>query len=203
MLLGVIFDLDGTLVESYLDFNAMRLEMELPAGVPILETLETLAPANAERCWQVLRRHEQQGVDRAEIIPGAKELIERLQSAGIRTAVFTRNSRECLHAMLQRFGLSFDVVLSRDDAPAKPNPQGIHQICGGWGVRPEQVAIVGDYVFDLEAGRRAGTRTVLFAKARSAEQIAAWADQTDLVLQDFEQADGFLRWMTLENWGQD
>jgi beta-phosphoglucomutase-like phosphatase (HAD superfamily) len=53
---GLIFDLDGTLVDSRLDFEAMRREMELPAGTPILEALEDLPAHRAERCREILHR---------------------------------------------------------------------------------------------------------------------------------------------------
>jgi len=42
MIRGIIFDLDGTLADSQLDFDAMRREMELPLGLPILEALTRL-----------------------------------------------------------------------------------------------------------------------------------------------------------------
>ena len=195
MLRGVIFDLDGTLVESYLDFDRMRGEMDLPAGVPILETLATLPAERAARCWEILQRHEMQGVERAELISGVPEFLAVLKQKQVRTSVFTRNSRSCTLATLERFGLTFDTVLSRDDAPPKPHPQGILDICRRWKMEPAETAVLGDYVFDLKAGRAAGARTVLFARGNTPEQIAAWTPDADLILHDFSEPGPLLDWL--------
>lgn len=67
---GIIFDMDGTLVDSGLDFAAMRREMGLPDGVPLLETLENLNAAESARCRAILHRHEEAGAERASVLPG-------------------------------------------------------------------------------------------------------------------------------------
>ena len=196
MLRGIIFDLDGTLVESYLDFDKMRAEMGLPERTPILEALAKLPPEDAAQHWKILDRHEMEGVRRAELMPGVRELLAELARRKVRTAVFTRNSRACTLATLDRFALKFDAVLSRDDAPPKPDPEGILQICSQWDVPPAVVAVIGDYIFDLQAGRAAATRTVLYAQSATREEIAAWSAETDLVLHDFRQPEPLLAWMT-------
>src|SRR5262245_60872891 len=111
MIQGVIFDLDGTLVDSALDFEAMRREMQLPTGQPILEAIAALPPQRAVICRKILSRHELNGVERARMIPGAGELVELLQRRNIPTAVLTRNSREVTHATLARLALVFDIVI--------------------------------------------------------------------------------------------
>ena len=67
---GVIYDLDGTLMDSRLDFDAMRDEMGLPPGQPILETLETLESDLRQRCDEILKRHESKGADLAAPFDG-------------------------------------------------------------------------------------------------------------------------------------
>ncbi len=55
----MIFDLDGTLVDSGLDFPLMRREMGLPVGMPILEGLAEIPPGERlDECLRVLDRHE-------------------------------------------------------------------------------------------------------------------------------------------------
>src|SRR3990170_4622898 len=90
---GVIFDLDGTLVDSGLDFERMRREMGLAAGLPLLESIEKLSDVEAARCWEVLERHELAGARRATLYPGVRDFLDELDRRGMRRAVFTRNSR--------------------------------------------------------------------------------------------------------------
>ena len=65
VLRGVLFDLDNTLVDSGLDFDAMRRAMGLPDGVSILEAIERLPPDRAARCRQILHEFELAGAARA------------------------------------------------------------------------------------------------------------------------------------------
>jgi phosphoglycolate phosphatase-like HAD superfamily hydrolase len=93
---------------------------------------------------------------------------------------------------LARCGLSFDTVLAREDAPYKPNPQGLWQICAAWGLPPAEVLMVGDYLYDIQAGRRAGTRTALLTHGKT----WPFADQADLAFASFEEIpDALRRWV--------
>ena len=56
---GVVFDLDGTLVSQELDFEAIRHDMGLPTGTPLLEALDQMAPAERDRAARILDQHEQ------------------------------------------------------------------------------------------------------------------------------------------------
>ena len=61
---AVIFDLDGTLTEPFLDFDVIRDEMGLAlGGGPILEAMETMTPVQLEQANAVLRVHEERAVE--------------------------------------------------------------------------------------------------------------------------------------------
>jgi len=161
---GVIFDLDGTLIDSALDFDQMRREMQFAPGQFILETLESLpAGEYKERCLAILRDHEHRGAMAATLMPGARDLVVELSRRGIPLAILTRNSREMTELSLRRLELTFELVLTREDAPPKPDPAGLMAICRAWNVDVGEVVFVGDFQFDLLAGRRAGITTVLYA----------------------------------------
>src|SRR5439155_18531007 len=161
MIRGIVFDLDGTLVDSRLDFAAMRREMELPPDQPILEALARLDPERAEHCHAILHRHELDGAERAVLLPGAAELLAILHSGGIRQAIATRNSLRITDATMKKLGLSVDLVLTRDDGPVKPDPWPVVHACERWQLSPAEVVVIGDYRFDVECGHAAGCRTVL------------------------------------------
>jgi len=159
---GVIFDLDGTLADSNLDFEAMRREMELPPGQPLLEAIAALPEAAALECHRILKRHEQAGALAATPIEGARALLARLDRLRIRRAVFTRNSRAMALLTLERLDLPFSTIYAREDAPAEPDPTAILWASAAWRLSPAELAMVGDFTFDMAAGRAAGTRTLLF-----------------------------------------
>lgn len=182
---GVIFDLDGTLVDSQLDFEAIRNEMGLPPQTPILEAMQHMEPGpELERMQVVLRDHEMRSALRATLFDGVAEFLQWIDHRRLPLAILTRNSRECTDIVLGRLGLQFSCVLTREDAPPKPDPAGLLTICGQWRLPPDEVVFCGDYLFDLQAGRHAGMRTVLFAPG----DLPEFAGQADLVLREFRSA---------------
>jgi HAD superfamily hydrolase (TIGR01549 family) len=161
---GVIFDLDGTLIDSQLDFDAMRREMGFADGQPILEGIERLSPgAVRDQCLEILHAHERRGAESATLIAGTCELLAELTRLQLPQAILTRNSRAMTALALQRLSLEFSQVLTREDAVPKPDPAGLWRICDVWNLSVDEVLFVGDFRFDLLAGRAAGIRTILFA----------------------------------------
>lgn len=161
---GVVFDMDATLVDSRLDYVAMKTEMGLPLDQPVLESLAKISdPATTERCLTILARHEREAAETAWWIDGACELLEHLIGAGLSVGIVTRNSRVAAELTLGRLGSPVRDLLTRDDAPHKPDPAAIHILCSRWALPPARVVMVGDYLFDVQAGRNAGAGTLLFA----------------------------------------
>ena len=163
---AVVFDMDGTLTESPLDFDRIRAECGLPAGQPILEFLRSAEEADRRRVQAVLDRHERRAARECTLYDGAREVVEELTRRGVKTALLTRNSAESVQTVLERFGLRFDVWMSREDAEPKPSPEPVLRIARRLGLAPEELIVVGDYVFDVQAGRAAGARTA-FVRRRS------------------------------------
>jgi HAD superfamily hydrolase (TIGR01509 family) len=190
----LIFDLDGTLVDSGLDFDAMRADMGLPWKAPILETLAQMEGQEARRCWEIVERHELAGAERAVPFPGVGDFLETLAAHGVRQAVLTRNSRRVAESMLRHVPPVFDRIVTREVAPIKPDPRAVLNICDQWGASPRQTAIVGDSGYDLETGRRAGVFNVLFAGERDAAALdyASWAHY---VLRSYSESEEFLAWL--------
>lgn len=185
MLRGIIFDLDGTLVDSRLDFEAIRRDMGLPSGTPILEAMAKIPRGpDLDRMNEVLHQHELRSAQGATLFDGVVDLLQWIDELPIPKAILTRNSRICTDLVMDRLNLKFSHVLTREDAPPKPDPAGLLTICNHWNLPPADVIFCGDYVFDLEAGRRAGMRTILFAPGILSE----FADQADLVLRAYHTA---------------
>jgi phosphoglycolate phosphatase-like HAD superfamily hydrolase len=112
--------------------------------------------------------------------------------------VITRNSRTLTVPLLGRLGLDFDPVMTRDDGPIKPDPASIWEICRNWGTLSSRVVMLGDYRFDLEAGRRAGAKNVLYLGGRSRDRLPDWAGMADFVLASFLEPDSFFAWLDSE-----
>jgi HAD superfamily hydrolase (TIGR01549 family) len=191
---GIIFDLDNTLVDSRLDFDAMRREMDLPAGLAILEAIDRLPAAQADRCREILHRHELAGAERATLLPGVAELLAEVSRRGLAQAIATRNSKPIAEATLRRLGIQIELVLTRDCGPIKPDPWPVLRACQQWGTRPAEVAVIGDYRFDIECGRAAGARTVLLTHEENPHEYPNH-ERADLVLSSLADYSRLLAWL--------
>jgi len=159
-----IFDLDGTLTLPVHDFAFIRRELEIPDGADILGHLDALPPDESGLRRRRLDDIERELAGRAEAAAGVMELLGLLQALGVRMGILTRNSCEIALLTLQAIGADnfFDVdhVLGRDEVPPKPDPAGILYLLDRWESGPDRSVMVGDYLFDLLAGRAAGSLTV-------------------------------------------
>jgi len=184
----VIFDMDGTLLVTPLDFDRIRAEIGLPEGVPILEAMDGLTDAERARANRVIDRHEAEAADESQLMPGAEDLLAWLRSRGIKVAVLTRNSRASVERAVRRHNLVFDAAVAREDNKPKPSPAGVHCLMDRCSAGPAETIIVGDFRFDVEAGRSAGVRTIALVAeptdwAREATWLAASLDDVRQILE--------------------
>jgi HAD superfamily hydrolase (TIGR01509 family) len=180
---AVIFDMDGTLTKPYLDFNAIRAEMGL-AREPILEAMERMSPQERAHADAVLIRHEAEAAEHSELNDGATETVRRLEQAGILTALLTRNSRASVATTLAKHALTFDSIYAREDGPLKPSPVPVTTLCERLGVPPSDTLMVGDYLFDIQAGKAAGAHTALVIHDGS---LPEYADQAEHILRQLQE----------------
>jgi len=159
-----VFDLDGTLTIAVHDFDAIRAELSLPPGLPILESLAALPAHEAEARRRRLDTIELEIAGAARAAAGAADLLDELSRQGARVGILTRNSHRNALATLAACGLaSFfaaDAIVDRDAAAPKPDPGGMLLLLARWQVPAARAVMVGDYLFDLQAGRGAGAATV-------------------------------------------
>lgn len=165
-----IFDMDGTLVDSALNFDAMRSELNFPTGASILEHIETLNKHEQEKAFEVVHRHESEGAARAIEMPGVTDLLVTLNSLEKKTAVLTRNSKIVTDITLEKFDWRFDIVLTRDCITLqKPHPEGLLKICKDLSIAIQKSCYIGDYKFDLEAASNAGMYGILYDQNSNSE----------------------------------
>jgi HAD superfamily hydrolase (TIGR01509 family) len=182
---AVIFDLDGTLTEPLLDFDAIRLEIGLTPGLPILEQLAAGDDALRARGEAIMRRHEREAIRCATLADGCLALLAHLRARDVPSAILTRNIREVVETFTQKFGLTFAASFTREDGPSKPSPAGVLHLCRRLGVEAADALVVGDYKFDILAGRRAGCRTALVCAAPPDDR-EAWG-APDLVVRSLRE----------------
>jgi HAD superfamily hydrolase (TIGR01549 family) len=174
-----IFDMDGTLTVAAHDFDAIRRELGLRPNIPILEQFAAMPAAESAPLRERLDEIELEIATRSERQEGAGELLEGLRGRGATVGILTRNSHHSALETLYACGLAdfFDIdnVLARESCTPKPSADGILMLLTRWAAVPTQAVMVGDYLFDMVAGREAGVMTVLFDPGGEFE----WAAHAD------------------------
>jgi HAD superfamily hydrolase (TIGR01509 family) len=178
---GIIFDIDGTLVDTNLahveawrrafqrlgyDVPTQRIELEIGKGgdklVPAI-----LGQEGEQRDGERLRKAQKQEFlaianhERFPVFPGVPDIFEALRRRGIETALATSSDDKHLEATLASAGLdlrrSADVVVTKSSADAsKPDPDIVLAAVEKLGLEPSECAMVGDTVYDAQACRAAG-----------------------------------------------
>lgn len=167
---GVIFDMDGTLIEPAIDFAMLRQALGIIEG-DILHSMELMSASSRERAAQIIESFEAKAALKMELRAGALELLKWLRARQIPSAIVTRNLHprvEQLHALLGDH--RFDPVIDRSFLPPKPHPASILHIVSHWGITPATAWMVGDSSHDLHAARGAGVSGVLIRHADNAHE---------------------------------
>jgi len=177
-----LFDMDGTLTVPAHDFAFARRELGVPPRADILGHLATLSTQQREVAERWLQDWEVDIARRSVPQDDALKLVFALQDRGCRLGVLTRNTRDNALRTLAAVGMSgcFQPahVLGRSCAPPKPDPAGIHVLLDRLDSSPDRCVMVGDYLHDVRAGRRAGAATLLVNRRGE----SGWDDEADLVV---------------------
>jgi pyrophosphatase PpaX len=174
----VLFDLDGTLIDSaqmiLASFkHAARtvLGRDVPdeqilavvGGPGLTEQMRMLDASRVDELVRTYREHNAPLHERLEACDGVLPVIERLRDEGRRLGVVTAKRRATVQLAFDRLGIEhyFDVVVGSDDTERhKPNPDPILRALELLDARPEQAAYVGDSPFDVLAAKAAGVHAV-------------------------------------------
>jgi len=201
-----IFDLDGTLISFSIDFEKMRKavkELYLEEGidlsfVPMLENIEKASlilrekglPQNyieelKRKAMEIIDEIEIESIREAYVLPYVVEKLTELRNSGAKIAVVTRAGKRHLRLGIDKIGFEFDAAICREDVKEpKPSPESYLKALERMGCKDcKDVIVVGDYVFDIEAGRAIGAYCVGVLTGSGTRELLSCAD---LVIENFK-----------------
>jgi phosphoglycolate phosphatase len=177
----IIFDLDGTLIDSIGDITNALNHAFGPYGVSDLTPAEVTTMvgegplklvqdvlternlvAGAEALvTSFLDYYTAHPVEKTALYPGTREMLETLK--GLKMAIVTNKTEELSHEILRKFGLEnyFDMIVAVDTIPErKPSPGPVIHVLSTLNVSPEDAVIVGDSTIDIRTGKASFVRAV-------------------------------------------
>ena len=174
----VLFDLDGTLLDSLEDMkdsvNHVMGELGFPVrtldeirsfvGNGIRKLIERSVPqgTDSETCERALAAYRsyygQHCMEKTRPYPGIPELLETLKRQGVRMAIVSNKNEDAVRAVHARyFPDTIEIAVGQSDAvPKKPDPAMVYAALRQMGVSAERAVYVGDSEVDIETAKNAG-----------------------------------------------
>jgi phosphoglycolate phosphatase len=193
---AVVFDLDGTLIDSVPDIAAaLNLCLTAEGRTPLTDDAvaklvgggarELVARALGDATPDTdidrvhadfLTRYDAEPVTRTRLYPGARELLTELRDAGLPLAICTNKPKHLTDLILARLDLAafFSVIWgAAPGQPLKPDAACLRTVCTALGTEPAKTIMVGDSHTDIDAARAAGCPSILVAHGYEQRPLAS------------------------------
>ena len=176
-----IFDMDGTLTIPQHNFDEICKRLQIPSDSQILDYIDSLPINEKQEAEKILKDWEREVAESTIVAEDAAKLLEVLRERDAKFAILTRNVEELTYITLEKAGLlqyfSPPFIIARDTCEPKPSPLGIFTICSLWDIQPQDAVMVGDYIYDIQAGFEAGSKTILVHRGKD----TGFTEQTDFL----------------------
>jgi phosphoglycolate phosphatase len=195
----IIFDLDGTLVDTSEDLAASLNFAVTPLGIEALSVAETVALVGEglsrliekileplglmEYCAitmkKFLEHYSVHLTDKSKPYPGVAKSLESLKKSGVAMAVLSNKREDLSRRLLDALGLAgyFALIAGSDTVPEKkPSPEAVRFVLRKFGCEPADALMVGDSSYDIEAARNAGVKVAAAAWGFRARETLSGAD---------------------------
>lgn len=186
MITTILFDLDGTLVDTAPDLaHALNLQLKRHGKQPLAyEAIRPFASHGSRGLVglgfgitpkddtflqmrdEYLSLYESVFTRSPVLLPNIAELLQAIENKGLKWGIVTNKPRRFTQPLIKSMGMNLSkraaCVVSGDDAPhPKPSPETLLIACYQMGVKPENCMYVGDAERDIQAGKAAGMKTVV------------------------------------------
>ncbi|TWX69978.1 HAD family hydrolase [Colwellia sp. C1TZA3] len=188
-LLGVIFDLDNTLVSSSLNFEEIRACLGCAKDIDLLDFVDALPTEQQAHANKLLVEFEVNDALNAKNLLGTEQLIALLSELDIPCAIVTRNCRQAALIKMKNNNIAITMLLTRADHKAKPAPDALLHLAQLWQAPAENLLYVGDYLYDLQAAQNANTMSCLVTHGETPD----YANLANIVVNELTELSEVIR----------
>ena len=168
MIRGIIFDLDGTLVQLPIRYDYLCIELKKLLRTdneltPLISSIVNLARNGniIKEAFEIICREEIQSVNGMNIISGAEELLTYLKTKNYLLGLVTLQCKTATEQILSKMGVRnlFNSILTRDDSYERLDQ--IKKTLSRLGLSPNETIMIGDRLNDIESAKNMGCQSIL------------------------------------------
>ena len=163
-----IFDMDGTVFESHLDWSYIKKRMNLD-NKNILKEIYKNNTIDYPRL-HILEKYEKENTLKTKPILGIEEFLFFLMSNKITLTLTTNNNKKNTEYLLNKYNLNFKTVITREMKLWKPDPDAFIYLMKLYNHYPEETMVIGDSIYDIAAAKKAKIPNIFIKKSQSLQK---------------------------------
>ena len=192
-----IWDLDGTLIDSYEVFLEALSESFANFNLPFdretvynfikgqsVNALLKEQPVPFQEIKEDFTTNSTAKNDKIKLMVGAKAILDWTQKENIQNFIYTHKGKNA-YDLLNQLEISpyfLEIVTSENGFKRKPHPEAINYLLEKYKLKPEETYYIGDRILDIEASHNSGIHSINFLSAKNSQQINKLTD----IIQIFE-----------------
>lgn len=193
-----IWDLDGTLIDSYEVFLEALSESFANFNLPFdretvynfikgqsVNALLKEQPVPFQEIKEDFTANSTAKNDKIKLMVGAKAVLDWTQKENIQNFIYTHKGKNA-YDLLNQLEISpyfLEIVTSENGFKRKPHPEAINYLLEKYKLKPEETYYIGDRILDIEAAHNSGIYSINFLSAKNSQQINKLTD----IIQIFEE----------------
>ena len=192
-----IWDLDGTLIDSYEVFLEALSESFANFNLPFdretvynfikgqsVNALLKEQPVPFQEIKEDFTTNSTAKNDKIKLMVGAKAVLDWTQKEKIQNFIYTHKGKNAYDLLnqLEIFPYFLEIVTSENGFKRKPHPEAINYLLEKYKLNPEETYYIGDRILDIEAAHNSGIHSINFLSAKNSQQINKSTD----IIQIFE-----------------
>lgn len=179
---AVAFDLDGTIIKTSVAFSPFRKRIGCLEG-DVLSYINSRDETKQKVLYNILDEYELCIQNDCSINNGFEELMNFLELNKIKTGIITRSTKKHAIAVAKKLSIPIKTIIGRDTTAPKPSAEPLKLLSSMLDVPLSSMLFVGDFLWDVAAGKNAGVKTVLLVK----DVIPEFAYQADYIINNLRE----------------
>ena len=163
MLKALIMDFDGTIIEPFFDWPAIKAELGI-GDVLVLDAVRDADEKEGRRIMAIMEGYEKASAKQSKLNAGAAGFLDFLEEENIPWAIVSNNHSKNIRECCKKFGIKAPHVFGRDCGFYKPSPESLLIAAKALGAEPAECVVVGDNRIDVQGAGNAGMRSILFGE---------------------------------------